>query len=172
MTMDMMDAGVYVAKWEADVPKLQTVLWGPLQAKEMGFTGWEWQDGGETGFVAHNPHTRLPAGFATSTLIVQNRSRKAYLTVYLGGYPADVPAAQRRLDQDKVVAQAQTFLARLAKQPVTLAFQGEVSLVDSVNDATLDGGRPAGIAAPREGASPVSDEPTDLEAERSGVWEI
>lgn len=136
--MDVLDAGVWVAKWEADVPKLKTVLWGPLQAKEMGFTGWEWQDGGETGFIAHNPHIRLPAGFGTSTLIVQNRPRKAYLTVYLGGYPADAPASQRRLDQEKVVGQAQVFLTRLAKQPVKLVFQGEMTLVDNVNDATVE----------------------------------
>lgn len=162
--MDVLDAGAWVAKWEADVPKLQTVLWGPLQAKEMGFEGWEWQDGGETGFIAHNPQVRLPAGFATSTLIVQNRMRKAYLTVYFGGYPADVPAAQRRMDQDKVASAAQTFLSRLARQPVTMTFQGEITLVDNVNDAT--------IGAPAAPALAPTTEPSVIEAERSGVWEV
>ena len=34
--MDVMDAGVYVSKWEARVPKhAKVTLWGPLQAKEM-----------------------------------------------------------------------------------------------------------------------------------------
>lgn len=150
--MDVLDAGVYVAKWEADVPKLQTVLWGPLQAKEMGFEGWEWQDGGETGFVAHNPHIRLPAGFATSTLIVQNRKRKAYLTIYFGGYPADVPEAHRRTDQQKVVSAVEAFLTRLAKQSVTLVLQGEVAMVDNVNDATVEAPAPApALAAPDRG---------------------
>lgn len=158
--MDVLDAGVYVAKWEADVPRLQTVLWGPIQAKEMGFTGWEWQDGGETGFVAHNAHIRLPAGFATSTLIVQNRPKKAYLTIYFGGYPADVPEAQRRTDQQKVVTAVEAFLSRLAKKPITLVFQGEVSLVDNVNDATLEA--PAPQPAPEPVAVP----------ERSGVWDV
>lgn len=154
--MDVLDAGVFVAKWEAEVPKLQTVLWGPLQAKEMGFEGWEWQDGGETGFVAHNPHIRLPAGFATSTLIVQNRKRRAFLTVYFGGYPVDAPAAQRRTDQQKVVSSVEAFLSRLAKKPVALHLQGEVALVDSVNDHAIE------VAAE---ASPAVEE-------RSGVWDV
>ncbi|MGB1587166.1 MAG: hypothetical protein ACPHID_09025 [Thermoplasmatota archaeon] len=155
--MDVLDAGVYVAKWEADVPKLQTVLWGPLQAKEMGFEGWEWQDGGETGFVAHNPHIRLPAGFATSTLIVQNRKRKAYLTIYFGGYPADVPEAHRRTDQQKVVSAVEAFLTRLAKQSVTLVLQGEVAMVDNVNDAAVEAPAPAPAAIP---------------APERGVWDV
>lgn len=160
-----MDAGAWVAKWEADVPPLQTVLWGPLQAREMGFDGWEWQDGGETGFIAHNKHIRLPAGYATSTLIVQNRLRKAFLTVYLGGYPANVPAGQRRLDQEKVMAQAQTILARLAKQPVTMELMGEITLIDSVNDVTLDAGM-------RPIEAPPAATPVDAVQNRDGVWEV
>ncbi len=171
--MDVLDAGIWVAKWEAEVPKLQTVLWGPLQAKEMGFDGWEWQDGGETGFVAHQPHHRLPAGFATSTLVVQNRVKKATLTVYLGGYPADVPAAQRRLDQEKVMGQAQLFLSRLAKKPVTFQLQGEITLLDAVNDAVVDAPVLAATHAPARAAAPrpqaVQDDPAP---ERSGVWEL
>ncbi len=164
--MDVMDAGAWVAKWEADVPPLQTVLWGPLQAREMGFDGWEWQDGGETGFIAHNKQIRLPAGFATSTLIVQNRLRKAFLTIYLGGYPANVPSGQRRLDQEKVMMQAQAILARLAKKPVELRLMGEITLVDSVNDATVDGGMAQAIDPPVE--------PPQVEAvqNRDGVWEV
>jgi hypothetical protein len=161
--MDVLDAGVFVAKWEADVPPLQTVLWGPLAAKEMGFTGWEWQDGGETGFVAHNPHIKLPAGFATSTLIVQNRKKKAYLTVYFGGYPANVPEAQRRTDQQKVVSGVEGFLTRLAKQPVALRFMGEVALVDNVNDAVVEGRLEAPALPPRR---------TPQAVERSGVWDV
>ena len=157
--MDVLDAGVYIAKCTAEVPKLQTILWGPIQAKEMGFEGWEWQDGGETGFVAHNPHIRMPAGFATSTLIVQNRMRKAYLTVYFGGYPVDLPEAQRRTDQQKVVTAVEAFLTRLAKRPVTLELQGEVALVDNVNDATL--------ATPAEPAPAPA-----LEAPSRGVWDV
>jgi hypothetical protein len=167
--MDIMDAGVWVAKWEAEVPKLQTVLWGPLQAKEMGFVGWDWQDGGETGFIAHQPHSRLPAGFATSTLIVQNRMKKAYLSVYLGGYPADVKASQRRLDQEKVVGQAQMFLTRLAKKPVKFQFMGEMTLVDNVNDVVVESPANARVAA--SDASGDSGEAAVI-SERSGVWEI
>lgn len=134
--MDVLDAGVYVGKWEAAVPtRLRTVLWGPLQAKEMGFEGWECQDGGETGFVYHNPHVRVAGGYATSTLIMVNRLKRAFLTIYFGGYPADVDEAQRRLDAKKVVAAAETFLTRLAKDPVRFEFQGEVTLVDNINDA-------------------------------------
>ncbi len=138
--MDVLDAGVYVAKWEANIPsELRTVLWGPLQAKEMGFHGWECQDGGETGFVYHNPHIKLAAGYATSTLIMVNRLKRAFLTVYFGGYPANVAEPQRRLDAKKVVNAAETFLSRLAKEPVQMEFQGEVALVDNLNDAGLPG---------------------------------
>lgn len=141
--MDVLDAGVYVAKWEATVPtQLRTVLWGPLQAKEMGFEGWECQDGGETGFVYHNPHVRMAAGYATSTLIMVNRLKRAFLTIYFGGYPADVDEAQRRLDGKKVVGAAETFLTRLAKEPVRFEFQGEVTLVDNINDAARGQGHP------------------------------
>lgn len=130
--MDVLDAGVYVGKWEAAVPKhAKVTLWGPLAAKEMGLDGWEVQDGGETGFVMHNPGVKLTMGRATSTLIFARRLERAFLTVYFGGYPADAPAGQRKLDMQKVVAAAEVFLARIAKQPVKLEFQGELCLVDN-----------------------------------------
>lgn len=135
--MDVMDAGVYVGKWEADVPKhTKTTLWGPLQAKEMGLDGWDIQDGGETGFVMHNPGVKLTMGRATSTLIFVRRLERAFLTVYFGGYPTDAPAAQRKLDMQKVVNACEMFLARLAKEKVKFEFQGELALVDNQNDAT------------------------------------
>lgn len=175
MAMDVLDAGVYVAKWEADVPPgMKTVMWGPLQAKEMGFDGWEWQDGGETGFIAHNPHIRLPAGFATSTLIVVNRVKKAFLTVYFGGYPANVPSEQRALDAKKVVSACELFLQRLAKQPVRLDFQGEVVLVDNINDHVVEtaSGAAADALPARTDPAVIDAEATEPEMERSGVWEI
>lgn len=185
--MDVLDAGVYVGKWEASVPKgTRPVLWGPLQAKEMGFDGWEWQDGGETGFIAHNAHVKLPAGFATSTLIVVNRLQKAFLTVYFGGYPADVGLDQRALDAKKVVSACELFLTRLAKQTVSFQFQGEIALVDNVNDAALDvggkrGGRPRALAAGVDEAETDVDgdwDDPDDEAtqppstQRGGIWEV
>jgi hypothetical protein len=136
--MDVMDAGVYVGKWEARVPKhAKVTLWGPLQAKEMGLEGWEVQDGGETGFIMHNAGVKLTMGRATSTLIFVRRLQAAFLTVYFGGYPADAPAGQRKLDMQKVVAAAELFLSRIAKESVKLEFQGELSLVDNSNDAAL-----------------------------------
>ncbi len=130
--MDVMDAGVYVGKWEAAVPKhTKMTLWGPLQAKEMGLDGWEVQDGGETGFVMHNPGVRLTMGKATSTLIFVRRLERAFLTVYFGGYPTDAPGPQRKLDMQKVVGACEMFLAKLAKDKVRFEFQGEVALVDN-----------------------------------------
>ncbi len=167
--MDVLDAGVYVAKWEADVPQgVRPVLWGPLQAKEMGFDGWEWQDGGETGFIAHNPHVRLPAGYATSTLIVVERLKKAFLTVYFGGYPANVGLDQRALDAKKVVGACELFLTRLAKSNVNFVFQGEVALVDNINDAVID----APPAPSPQATAPQRAIPDDVEASRAGVWEV
>jgi hypothetical protein len=140
--MDVMDAGVYVGKWEAAVPKhTKMTLWGPLQAKEMGLDGWEVQDGGETGFVMHNPGVRLTMGKATSTLIFVRRLERAFLTVYFGGYPTDAPGPQRKLDMQKVVGACEMFLAKLAKDKVRFEFQGEIALVDNSDDATaLRGG--------------------------------
>ena len=143
--MDVLDAGVYVSKWEAAVPKhTKTTLWGPLQAKEMGLDGWEVQDGGETGFVMHNPGVKLTMGRATSTLIFVRRLERAFLTIYFGGYPTDVPGPQRKLDQQKVVGPCEMFLAKLAKEKVRFEFQGELTLVDNANDAS-----------PRRGAKPA-----------------
>jgi hypothetical protein len=140
--MDVMDAGVYVSKWEAPVPKhTKMTMWGPLQAKEMGLDGWDLQDGGETGFVMHNPGVKLTMGRATSTLIFVRRMQRAFLTIYFGGYPADAPAGQRKLDTQKVVAPCEIFLGRLSKEKIRFEFQGELALVDNVNDAAVK--RPA-----------------------------
>lgn len=135
--MDVMDAGVYVGKWEADVPKHTKMrMWGPLQAKEMGLDGdWEVQDGGETGFVMHNPGVKLTMGRATSTLIFVRRLERAFLTVYFGGYPTDAPGPQRKLDMQKVVGACEIFLSRLSKEKVKFDFQGELALVDNANNA-------------------------------------
>lgn len=133
--MDVLDAGVYVSKWEAAVPRhTKTTLWGPLAAKEMGLDGWEVQDGGETGFVMHNPGVKLTMGRATSTLIFVRRLERAFLTVYFGGYPTDAPGPQRKLDMQKVVGACEIFLSRLAKEKVKFEFQGELTLVDNAND--------------------------------------
>ncbi|MFA5942951.1 MAG: hypothetical protein WC876_00620 [Candidatus Thermoplasmatota archaeon] len=146
--MDVMDAGVYVSKWEARVPKhAKVTLWGPLQAKEMGLDGWEVQDGGETGFIMHNAGVKLTMGRATSTLIFVRRLQSAFLTVYFGGYPADAPVGQRKLDMQKVVAASELFLARIAKEPIKFEFQGELSLVDNSNDAALPPRRGGGPSA-------------------------
>src|SRR5688572_30816177 len=146
--MDVMDAGVFVSKWESRAPKhTKVTLWGPLAAKEMGLEGWEVQDGGETGFVMHNPGVKLTMGRATSTLIFVRRLQRAFLTVYFGGYPADAPVGQRKLDVQKVVAAAELFLARIAKEPVRFEFQGELSLVDNSTDAALPRSRGGGPRA-------------------------
>jgi hypothetical protein len=157
--MDVLDAGVYVGKWEAAVPKhAKVTLWGPLAAKEMGLEGWEVQDGGETGFVMHNAGVKLTMGRATSTLIFARRLERAFLTVYFGGYPADAPAGQRKLDMQKVVAAAEVFLARIAKQPVKLEFQGELTLVDNTEAQTPK----------RKAVATVAAEPKSLGGGRLG----
>lgn len=161
--MDVLDAGVYVSKWEASVPRhTKMVLWGPLQAREMGLEGWDVQDGGETGFVLHNAGVHLTMGRATSTLIFVRRLEKAFLTIYFGGYPADAGEGQRRLDMQKVVGACQIFLGRLAKQPVAFELKAELALVDNVNDAVA--GRMVG--SPRATASLAERSPADRETRR------
>ena len=146
--MDVMDAGVFVGKWEAKAPKhTKVTLWGPLAAKEMGLDGWDVQDGGETGFVMHNPSVKLTMGRATSTLIFVRRLERAFLTVYFGGYPADAPAGQRKLDMQKVVSQAEMFVSRIAKEPVKFEFQGELCMVDNTEAPTPKKGKAAVAAA-------------------------
>ena len=175
--MDVLDAGVYVGKWEAAVPKhAKVTLWGPLAAKEMGLDGWEVQDGGETGFVMHNAGVKLTMGRATSTLIFARRLERAFLTVYLGGYPADAPAGQRKLDLQKAVAAAEVFLARIAKQPVKLEFQGELTLVDNSDApaprrkaAAAVAAEPKALGGGRLGKSAIIDADEELAKERSAL---
>jgi hypothetical protein len=165
--MDVMDAGVYVSKWEAFVPRhAQMTLWGPLQAKEMGFDGWEVQDGGETGFVTHNGGVHLTMGRATSTLIFVRRLERAFLTIYFGGYPSDAPQGQRKLDMQKVVSACELFLARLAKQPVQFELKGEMALVDNRPDARVLDASPAGrlLGGGRKAAVIDADEETARKA--------
>lgn len=129
--MDALDAGAYAYRFESDVPKhLKVVLWGPLLAKELGFPGWTYQDGGETGFVYHLPGRPVRLGLATATLIVVRRLGKAFLTVYVGGYPTDAPAEQRRLDCRSIVTEAELFLSRLAHEPIQFGEAREWVLVD------------------------------------------
>ncbi len=162
--MDVLDAGVFVAKFEATTPKgLRPVLWGPLQTKEMGLDDWTVQDGGETGFVMHHAGSTTAAGRVHATLIVVRRLAKAFLTVYFGGYPSDVPESQRRLEAQKVVSDAELYLGRLAKEAVNFQFQGEISLVDNRPDA-------AELAAP----APPRLEPAGADPRPSsgGIWEV
>lgn len=179
--MDVMDAGVFVGKWEAKAPKhTKVTLWGPLAAKEMGLDGWEVQDGGETGFVMHNPGVKLTMGRATSTLIFVRRLERAFLTVYFGGYPTDAPAGQRKLDMQKVITQAELFLTRIAKEPVKFELQGELSLVDNT-DAPTPKVRKAAAAALAEpkalgggrlgksGRGDIIDADEELAKERSAL---
>ncbi|MGB0653405.1 MAG: hypothetical protein ACPGQL_09415 [Thermoplasmatota archaeon] len=127
--MDVYDAGVYVTRHEAAVPKgLRAVLWGPLQAKELGLDGWEVQDGGETGYVFHH-RGRAGLGRLTATLIVVRRLRKAFLTSYLAGFPSDAPEAQRRSAIQTLVGQCEVLLTRLAKEPVQFEATYEHALV-------------------------------------------
>lgn len=170
--MDVLDAGVYVSKWEATVPKMKTVLWGPLQAKEMGFEGWQCQDGGETGFVYHNPQIKLPAGYATSTLIVVNRLKRAYLTIYFGGYPADLARERRELDWRKVVSACELFLERLAKEKVRFHLAGEMVLVDNVNDAVVEMQARSGALPEGTGEAAPGGGRTDGKAGTVDVWDV
>jgi hypothetical protein len=167
--MDVLDAGVYVSKWEARVPRsAKSVMWGPLQAKEMGLDGWELQDGGETGFVFHNAGVRLTMGRATSTLIFVRRLERAFVTVYFGGYPADAPVGQRRLDVQKVIQACEMFLTRIAKEPVRFELQGEVTLVDNVNDAAKPAGRAAAVPAAVVEAEHVAGAPSWVRVPKAG----
>lgn len=175
--MDVLDAGVYVSKWEARVARhTKMTLWGPLQAREMGFEGWEVQDGGETGFVLHNPGVALTMGRATSTLIFVRRLERAFLTIYFGGYPTDAPAEQRKLDMRKVVQSCELFLGRLAKEPVSFQSKGELTLVDngtaSGPAAAAHATEPSGMNGPRRmkgggGRIDVIGEP-----KKSETWEV
>jgi hypothetical protein len=171
--MDVLDAGVYVGKWEAAVPKHAKVT---LAAKEMGLEGWEVQDGGETGFVMHNAGVKLTMGRATSTLIFARRMERAFLTVYFGGYPADAPAGQRKLDMQKAVAAAEVFLARIAKQPVKLEFQGELTLVDNTDAPTprkkavaTVAAEPKALGGGKLAKSAIIDADEELAKERSAL---
>lgn len=129
--MDALDAGAYAYVFEAEVPRsLKVVLWGPLHAKELGFSDWTYQDGGETGFIYHTSGRPVRLGVATATLTVVRRLSRAYLSVYVGGYPSDAPVEQRRLDVQAIATEAELFLTRLAKETVRFGAPQEWTLVE------------------------------------------
>ena len=156
--MDVMDAGVYAYRYEAEVPRgLKVVLWGPLQAKELGFEGWTYQDGGETGFVYHASGRAIGMGRANATLIHVRRLGRCFLTVYLAGYPSDASPAQRRLDLAGIATEAELFLTRLAKAPVKFREAAAVPLVDrhTTEGPPMDAPMPAPRPSPPVGAFDV-----------------
>lgn len=129
--MDVFDAGVYVYRFEAEVPsEMRTVLWGPLHARELGLPGWEVQDGGETGFVYHKRARASRMGMLSASMIVARRARRAVLTVTLAGFPSDLPAEQRNLETLSLVTEAEIFLTRLSGATVRFVRSATVTLVD------------------------------------------
>ena len=144
--MDIIDAGVYTYKFVAPVPKsLRVVLWGPLQAKELGFTGWSYQDGGETGFLYHSDARGMKMGSCVATLTYVRRLERAYLTMYLAGYPSDAAREQRLIDVRSMVTEAELFLTKLASEPIKFELADERALVDHAQARTAT---PAKTAAP------------------------
>ncbi|MBI2078983.1 MAG: hypothetical protein HYT80_11540 [Euryarchaeota archaeon] len=160
--MDVLDAGVYLYKFVAPVPKsIKVVLWGPLQAKELGLGDWSYQDGGETGFIYHSEARAVKLGSAAASLIVVRRLGRAYLTLYLAGYPSDAAREQRLIDVRGFVTEAELFLTRLAGETVKFELADEKAVVDhsqAANDeppAKAPGARNVGrlIRSPSRGVS-------------------
>ncbi|MEK6984996.1 MAG: hypothetical protein AABX89_01265 [Candidatus Thermoplasmatota archaeon] len=170
--MDVLDAGVFVSKWEAPVPKqTQMAMWGPLQAREMGLDGWEVQDGGETGFILHSTGTHLRLGRGTATLIFVRRLGRAFLTITMAGYPADAAPQQRKLDAQPFVSACEIFLGRLAKESIRFAFMGEMTLVDNTGTSKVIEAAPA--KALGGGRRALSDDAIETVGKRkSDVWEV
>jgi hypothetical protein len=130
--LDIVDAGVYVYKFVAAVPKsLRVVLWGPLQARELGFLGWTYQDGGETGFLYHSDARGVKMGTCVATLTYVRRMERAFLTMYLAGYPSDAPREQRLIDVRSLVTEAELFLSKMAAEPIRFELASEQALVDN-----------------------------------------
>lgn len=150
--MDAFDAGAYAHVLEADVPRnLKVVLWGPLHTKQLGFDDWTYQDGGETGFVYHSAARAVKMGLATATLIVVRRLEKAFLTVYLGGYPTDAPIEQRRLDCSAIANEAELLLSRLAGETVRFKEIRRLALIEPHMPETV---ATRVVAAPPAGPRP------------------
>jgi hypothetical protein len=152
--VDVNDAGAYIYKFVAAVPNpLKVVLWGPLQAKEMGFGDWTYQDGGETGFVYHTAARAIKMGLATATLTYVRRAERAYLTLYLGGYPSDAAREQRLIDVRGLVNEAELFLTKLGQEPIRFELADERALLE-----------PA--------ARPTAAAPKPSRAARTVTWEV
>lgn len=129
--MDVYDAGVFVSRFEAEVPgTMRTVLWGPLHARELGMPDWEVQDGGETGFIYHKRARAGRAGTMLATLIVSNKARRATVTVQLSGFPTTVSEGERNLEVLSLVTEAEVFCTRLAREPIRFHRTVSLTLVD------------------------------------------
>ncbi len=178
--MDVLDAGVFVSKWEAAVPKHTAMaMWGPLQAREMGLDGWDVQDSGETGFILHNLGTHMRLGRGMASLIFVRRLGRAFLTITLAGYPSDAAPGQRKLDAQLFVGACELFLGRLAKESIRFSFMGEMALVDNsgggkVIDAEPPARRLGGGRMRDAGAAEAAPGAIDLVGvkRKSDVWEV
>lgn len=172
--MDVSDAGAFTLHYVATLPgPVKSVLWGPLQAKEMGLDGWEVQDGGETGLIMHRPHQRLADGFQTSTLIVANRTKTATLSVLQSGVPQSWSESQRHVHAKSAVTAASLYLSRLAGKPVEFELRLDLDLMKAGATGVASQVRAAGhIDAPRPVLGDAPAPPVAPERERSGVWEI
>jgi hypothetical protein len=178
--MDVYDAGVYVYRFEAQVPaEMRTPLWGPLHAKELGLPGWEAQDGGETGFIYHKKTNTRKVGTMLVTMIVSNRAHRATLTVTLAGYPTHVPVEQRQLEALTVVTEAEVFLTRLAGRTVAFTRTASITLVDQnhPHEEILD--RRDVAALPAASGTPGTAPRRmgrlrggEREGEASGLWDV
>jgi hypothetical protein len=132
--MDVHDAGVYLYRFDATIPReMRTPLWGPLHAREIGLPGWEAQDGGETGFIYHKATRPRKVGALNATIIVANRARRATLSVVLAGYPSHVPIEQRQLEALSLVTEAELLLTRLAGSTVSFTRTLSATVVDQNN---------------------------------------
>lgn len=159
--MDIIDAGVYTYKFVAAAPKsLRVVLWGPLQAKELGFHGWSYQDGGETGFLYHSDARGMKMGTCVATLTYVRRLERAYLTMYLAGYPSDAAREQRLIEVRGLVTEAELFLSKLSAQPIKFELADERALVDH---------QPARAPTPPT-VPAVTARPVRVRA--TGTWEV
>src|SRR4029079_8892280 len=101
------------------------------RAGDLASQDWTYKDGGETGFVYHSNSRAIKIGTATATLIYVRRTERAFLTLYLAGYPSDAPREQRLIDVRNIVNEAELFVSKLANEPVRFELADERALVDA-----------------------------------------
>ena len=100
---------------------------------------------------------------ATATLTYVRRLERAYLTLYLAGYPSDAAREQRLIDVRGLVTEAELFLCKISQEAIRFELADERALVEN---------QAAPKPAPKPVAAPTATARPGRAGTRGVTWEV